>query len=94
MMALMCVARSRRLIEVNSLYLITLQLSQRFAVTVRFSRKSQFESYRMLGVYTMEKLCTDCHGDFRCFIRDILKRHLEIEAPDWLMPPLHGSETK
>jgi hypothetical protein len=25
-----------------------------------------------------------CAGDFRCFIRDILKRHLQMEAPDWL----------
>jgi Patatin-like phospholipase len=50
----------------------------------QFFSESQFESYRMLGAYTMEKLCTDCDGDFRCFIRDILKRHLNIEAPDWL----------
>ena len=50
----------------------------------QFFSESQFESYRMLGAHTMEKLCTDCDGDFRCFVRDILKRHLEIEAPDWL----------
>jgi hypothetical protein len=50
----------------------------------QFFSESQFESYRMLGAYTMEKLCTDCGGDFRCFVRDILKRHLDIEAPDWL----------
>jgi hypothetical protein len=50
----------------------------------QFFSESQFESYRMLGAYTMEKLCTGCRGDFRCFIRDILKRHLKMEAPDWL----------
>jgi hypothetical protein len=38
----------------------------------------------MLGAYTMEKLCTDCGGYFRCFIRDILNRHLKMEAPVWL----------
>ena len=47
----------------------------------RFS-EAQFESYRMLGAYTMEKLCTDCRGDFRCFIRDILER--QMQPPDWL----------
>ena len=50
----------------------------------QFFSESQFESYRMLGAYTMEKFCTDCDGDFGCFIRDILKGHLDIEAPDWL----------
>ncbi len=49
-----------------------------------FFSESQFESYRMLGAHTMEKLCTDRGGDFRCFIRDILKGHLKMEAPDWL----------
>jgi hypothetical protein len=38
----------------------------------------------MLGAYTMEKFCTDCDGDLRGFVRDILKRHLQMEAPDWL----------
>jgi hypothetical protein len=46
--------------------------------------ESQFESYRMLGAHTMEKFCTDCDGDFLCFVRDILKRHLQMEAPVWL----------
>jgi len=27
----------------------------------------------MLGAHTMEKRSTDCGGDFRCFIGDILK---------------------
>ena len=60
----------------------------------QFFSESQFESYRMLGVYTMEKLCTDCGGDFRSFIRGILKRHLEMEAPGWLAESLDGSENK
>ena len=50
----------------------------------QFFSESQFESYRMLGAYTMEKFCTDCDGDFRCFVRDILKCHLQMEAPVWL----------
>jgi hypothetical protein len=54
----------------------------------QFFSESQFESYRMLGTHTMEKLCADCAGDFRCFIRDILKKHLAMEAPDWLAPLL------
>jgi hypothetical protein len=49
-----------------------------------FFSESQFDSYRMLGVHTMEKLCADRGGDFRCFVREILKTHLEMEAPDWL----------
>jgi hypothetical protein len=50
----------------------------------QFFSESQFESYRMLGAYTMERLCTDCGGDFCCFIRAVLERHLKITAPDWL----------
>ena len=49
----------------------------------QFFSESQFESYRMLGAYTMEKLCTNCGGDFRCFIREILEHHLEIKPQDW-----------
>jgi len=49
-----------------------------------FLSESQFESYRMLGAYTMAKLCPYCAGDFRDFIRDILKRHLQIQPPEWL----------
>jgi rRNA maturation protein Nop10 len=60
----------------------------------QFFSESQFESYRMLGAYTMEKLCTDCGGDFRCFIRDILKRHLEIEAPVWLAGSIEEAKNK
>ena len=54
------------------------------STTDQFFSESQFESYRMLGGYTMEKLCSYCDGDFRCFIADILKRHLKMEPPDWL----------
>jgi hypothetical protein len=48
----------------------------------------------MLGAHTMEKLCTDSGGDFRCFVRDILKRHLEIEAPDWMAKLLDAAENE
>jgi hypothetical protein len=50
----------------------------------QFFSESQFESYRMLGAYTMEKLSSDCGGDFRRFIGNILERHLEMKAPEWL----------
>jgi hypothetical protein len=48
----------------------------------------------MLGAYTMEKFCTDCDGDFRCFVRDILKRHLQMEAPVWLSGLLDETKNK
>ena len=57
----------------------------------QFFSESQFESYRMLGAHTMEKLCTDCGGDFDCFIRDVLERHLDTKAPDWLAALLERS---
>lgn len=56
----------------------------------QFFSESQFESYRMLGAYTMEKLCNpeNVRGDFRRFISEILQRHLQTETPDWLTPLL------
>jgi hypothetical protein len=64
----------------------------------QFFSESQFESYRMLGAYTMEKLCTVGGGDFRSFTAEILKTHLQIQPPDWLatliqMPPTGRGET-
>ena len=50
----------------------------------QFFSESQFESYRMLGMYTMEKLCAECTGDFRSFTAEILKTHLQMQPPDWL----------
>jgi hypothetical protein len=50
----------------------------------QFFSESQFESYRMLGAHTMEKLCTDCGGDFRHFVNEIFRRHLQTEVPKWL----------
>jgi hypothetical protein len=50
----------------------------------QFFSESQFESYRMLGVHTMEKLCSSCSGDFRDFVRRILSDHLDEAAPVWL----------
>ena len=60
----------------------------------QFFSESQFESYRMLGAYTMEKLCTACDGEFSGFIRDILKRHLQMEAPVWLAELLEEPTNK
>ena len=61
----------------------------------QFFSESQFESYRMLGAHTVEKFCTDCGGDFNCFVRDILKTHLKPEkTPDWLAKLLDASENE
>jgi len=58
----------------------------------QFFSESQFESYRMLGAYTMEKLCAECGCDFRSFTAEIMRTHLQTQPPDWLailiqMPP-------
>jgi hypothetical protein len=45
----------------------------------------------MLGAYTMEKLCSDCVGDFRRFICEILANHLQVEPPDWLATLIQAS---
>jgi hypothetical protein len=58
----------------------------------QFFSESQFESYRMLGAYTMEKLCAAGAGDFRCFVRDVFKTHLGTKAPDWLAKLLDAPE--
>jgi hypothetical protein len=42
----------------------------------------------MLGAHTLEKLCTDCRGDFRDFVGGILKNRLAMETPDWLAQTL------
>jgi hypothetical protein len=61
----------------------------------QFFSESQFESYRMLGAYTMGKLCTDCDGDFRAFICGILKNHLQPEVtPVWLAGLLQETRTQ
>ena len=49
----------------------------------QFFSESQFESYRMLGVYTMEKLCASGAADFRDFVRKILQNHLHTHKSDW-----------
>jgi hypothetical protein len=58
-----------------------------------FFSESQFESYRMLGVLTMEILCTDCDGNFRCFVRQILTSHLRMEPAEWLAALIRMSPT-
>jgi hypothetical protein len=37
----------------------------------QFFSESQFESYRMLGAYTMEKLCSGATANFESFIKGI-----------------------
>ena len=59
----------------------------------QFFSESQFESYRMLGAYTMEKLCADCAGDFRSFTAEILRTHLQIKPDDWLAKLIEISPT-
>ena len=65
----------------------------------QFFSESQFESYRMLGAHTMEKLCTDGGDDFRRFTGEILRTHLQTQPPDWLatliqMPPTERDTTR
>ena len=50
----------------------------------QFFSESQFESYRMLGEYTMKRLCPSGVADFRDFVREILKNHLQTPESDWL----------
>jgi len=45
----------------------------------QFFSESQFESYRMLGLYTMQNLCKNSVKDFPDFIEEI-KKHV-VEAP-------------
>ncbi len=50
----------------------------------QFFTESQFESYRMLGIYTMERLCQESAGNFPAFVRALYAKHLETPVPDWL----------
>jgi len=47
----------------------------------QFFSESQFESYRMLGAYTMGKLCSNTTADFDSFIAEINK-HLAASGSD------------
>jgi hypothetical protein len=58
----------------------------------QFFSESQFESYRMLGAHTLEKLSTDCAGDFRRFVREIVEAHLKTKTSDWLAKVLDAAE--
>ena len=49
----------------------------------QFFSESQFESYRMLGAYTMGRLCPTDAADFRDFLRKILRDHLHTSESDW-----------
>jgi hypothetical protein len=53
----------------------------------QFFSESQFESYRMLGVYTVAQACAESVADFPAFIRGFFgnkRRHLGPEMPAWL----------
>jgi hypothetical protein len=39
----------------------------------QFFSESQFESYRMLGIHSMEKVCPDSVGDFKSFLKGVRK---------------------
>ncbi len=54
------------------------------STTDQFFSESQFESYRMLGVHTMEKLCADCAGSFHEFAQTIFQSHLGVSPPPWI----------
>jgi hypothetical protein len=45
----------------------------------QFFSESQFESYRMLGLYTMQNLCKNSVKDFPDFIEEIQK-HLTVDS--------------
>jgi hypothetical protein len=64
----------------------------------QFFSESQFESYRMLGVYTMDRICPEAVGDFDSFIRGV-EAHLETpdlgetqipHTPTTTSPPCHA----
>ncbi len=50
----------------------------------QFFTESQFESYRMLGLHTMERLCGGACGDFPELTGHIMANHLGRSIPDWL----------
>ncbi len=47
----------------------------------QFFSESQFESYRMLGVHTMENICPEETADFKSFIQGV-EKHLATETPN------------
>jgi hypothetical protein len=53
------------------------------STTDQFFSESQFESYRMLGAHTMERLCPSHAADFPDFVRKILQGHLRVPESDW-----------
>ena len=57
----------------------------------QFFSESQFESYRMLGMNTMEKLCPTEPGGFLDFVRKILRDHLHAPRSNWPTEELVGT---
>ena len=50
----------------------------------QFFSESQFESYRMLGCYTMTRICPDHVRNFSEFNNAILRDHLMVAVPEWM----------
>jgi hypothetical protein len=50
----------------------------------QFFSESQFESYRMLGCYTMTRICPDHVRNFSEFNNAILRDHLMAAVPEWM----------
>ena len=53
----------------------------------QFFSESQFESYRMLGRYTMNKLCPGRAAGFDEFVSAIFRDHLGAPLPAWIDHP-------
>ncbi|MDQ3413427.1 MAG: hypothetical protein M3480_00375 [Verrucomicrobiota bacterium] len=65
-------------------YFKTNQAFPHESTTDQFFTESQFESYRMLGLYTMERLCGGACGNFLELTLTILTNHLGRSVPEWL----------
>ncbi len=50
----------------------------------QFFTESQFESYRMLGAHTMDRLAPSAAGSFPDFVRALCEKHLGKSVPGWL----------
>jgi len=60
------------------------------STTDQFFTESQFESYRMLGIHTMERLCEKSADTFPEFVQAVIDQHLKTSAPEWLETALAG----
>ena len=62
-------------------YFKTIRRFRTRAQVISSSRNRNSRATGCLARTPWRSFCTDCDGDFRCFIADILKRHLQIEPP-------------